>query len=172
MNRRDFLKAAGIGGAAVALGSLAYRVGFWWDQPAGSSYGVLSELEGKITAGIADALFPGDVGNPPLPNGVEAGVVEEFDRFLGEIPDKPADMLRVVLHAIDDMAIASDLSFTRFHNRSREERTEIVRAWDHSDILVRRAAFRGVKFTLASSYCDHPDVLQAMGIQYTCGGVG
>jgi hypothetical protein len=39
-------------------------------------------------------------------------------------------------------------------------------------VTVRRSAFRGLKFALSISYCNHPKVLDVMGMNYTCGGVG
>lgn len=172
ISRRDFLKYAGIGGSTVALGALIFRVGYWWDQPAGAHYEVLSELEGRIVAGICDALFPGDAGSPPLPNALDIGIVDDFDRYLAGLPEAPTKMLRALLHVIDDGAYMSGLGFQRFHRRSREQRTDILSAWDNSDITVRRSAFRGLKFTLSVSYCDHPKVMRAMGMHFTCGGVG
>ena len=172
VSRRDFLKYAGIGGSTVALGAMAYRVGYWWDQPASSRFEVLSDLEGRIVAGICDALFPGDSGSPPLPNAVDIGIVGDFDAYLAGLPEAPSKMLRALLHLIDDAAFFSGLGMARFHKRERSEREEILRAWDNSTVTVRRSAFRGLKFALSISYCNHPKVLDVMGMHYTCGGVG
>lgn len=172
VSRRDFLKYAGIGGSTVALGAMVYRVGYWWDQPASPHYEVLSGLEGRIVASICDALFPGDAGVPPLPNAVDIGIVSDFDRYLAGLPEQPSKMLRALLHLIDDAALMSGLGFKRFHKRERDDREEILRAWDNSDVTVRRSAFRGLKFSLSISYCNHPRVLDVMGMHYTCGGVG
>lgn len=171
MNRRNFLKLAGLSSVAVAAGAAVFRVGFWWDQMPGERFEVLSDDEAVIVASIADAMWPGDVGAPPLPNGVDVGTVAAFDGYLSRVDDQTSQVLRLALHAIDDMAVMSDLGLTRFHKRPRAERIEILKAWDSSGVLLRRAAFRALKFVLAGHYCNHPEVLRAAGIHYTCGGV-
>jgi hypothetical protein len=169
MNRRNFLKLAGFGTVATAVGSAAFRVGYWWDQVPGTNFEVLSEEEAAITAAIADALFPGDVGTPAMPNGVEVGVVEKFDTYLANLDPSSADALRLLVHAVDDMAIFADFGLTRFHKRTREQRIEVLEAWDTSSLMVRRSGFRALKYALSNQYCNHPDVLAAAGIHYSCG---
>jgi hypothetical protein len=171
MNRRNFLKLAGLGTAAATVGSAAFRLGYWWNQVPGADFQVLSDEEAAITAAIADALFPGDVGAPPMPNGVDVGVVEKFDKYLANLDETSADALRLLVHAIDDMAIFVGLGMTRFHKRSRKERIEVLDAWDTSSLMVRRSGFRALKYALSNQYCNHPDVLRAAGIHYSCGGV-
>ncbi len=170
MNRRNFLKLAGLGTAAVAVGSTAMRIGSWWEQGSAADLKVLSKKEATITASISDAMFPGDAGSPPMPNGVELGMVEQFDEFLANIDTGSADGLRMILHAIDDMAVFSDFGLARFHKRPRAERIAILKAWDTSGLMVRRSAFRALKYALATQYCTHPSVLKAAGIHFTCGG--
>jgi hypothetical protein len=170
MNRRKFLTLAGLSTIAATCGSTVLRVGSWWDQDAAVAYQSLSEQEAGIAAAIVDALFPGDAGSPPMPNGVELGVVEGFDAYLAGIDPMSADMLRMLLHAIDDMAVFSDFGLTRFHKRPRHERIAILREWDNSGLMIRRSGFRALKFALGNHYCNHPDVLRAAGIHYSCGG--
>jgi hypothetical protein len=131
---------------------------------------VLSDEEAAITASIADALFPGDVGSPPMPNGIEVGVVEKFDAYLAGLDEASADGLRILLHAIDDMAVFGDLSLARFHKRPRNERIAALEVWENSGMMVRRSGFRALKYVLSNQYCNHPDVLAAAGIHYSCGG--
>jgi hypothetical protein len=171
MNRRDFLKMAGLGTVAATVGATAFRLGYWWDQPAGADYRVLSEEEGAIAAAITDALFPGDRGSPPMPNGLDIGVVEGFDNYLANTEPMAADALRMILHTIDDVAVFSDFGLTRFHKRNRAERIGILEAWDSSALMVRRSGFRALKYALSNQYCNHPRVLAAAGIEYSCGGV-
>lgn len=170
MNRRDFLKMAGLGGVAATLGATVFRVSYWWDQAPGPDFRVLSDEEGAIAAAITDALFPGDLGDPPMPNGLEVGVVEGFDNYLANTEPMAADALRMILHTIDDVAVFSDFGLTRFHKRDRAERIGILEAWDGSGLMLRRSGFRALKYALANQYCGHPQVLAAAGIQYTCGG--
>jgi hypothetical protein len=172
MDRRTFLKRAGIGGAAVAAGSAVFRVGTcWWDQEPGTSYDVLSEHEGTIAETIAEALFPGDdAGARRLPDGIEAGAVDFFDAWLAGLDETTANFIRVVLHAIDDMAVAADLSGRRFHTRPLDERIAILEAWDSSALATRRGAFRSVKLFLSMGYCESHVVREAIDMQFACGG--
>lgn len=172
MNRRTFLKLAGLSTAAATAGTAAFRLGHWWDQMPAAKFEVLSQEEAAITASIADALFPGDVGSPPMPNGVEVGVVEKFDAYLASLDEASANGLRMLVHAIDDMAIFSDLGLTRFHKRTRKERIAVLQAWEESGLMLRRSGFRALKYALSNQYCNHPDVLRAAGIKYSCGGAG
>lgn len=169
MNRRDFLKIAGLGTAAVTAGA-SLRLAHWWEQLPSADFQVLSAEEAAITAAIADALFPGDVGSPPMPNGVEVGVVEKFDTYLAGLDEAAAQGLRMLLHAIDDMAVLADFGLTRFHKRTRPGRIAVLEAWETSGLMVRRSGFRALKYVLSNQYCNHPDVLAAAGIHYTCGG--
>lgn len=171
MNRRDFLKMAGVSGVAASLGSVIYRASHWWNQPSAASYDVLSREEVEIARAIGDALFPGeDYMQGGMPNGVDAGVVEHLDGYLAAVNPDSSRLLRLLFHAIDDVAILSDFGFTRFRNRPREERIAILKAWDNSKIAFRRKAFRGLKLILAGGFCSHPEVRQAIGMHFRCGG--
>lgn len=171
MNRRDFLKATGLGGLVIGLGSTAYRVLGWWNQPAGSGYGVLSRDEVEILEAVADAMFPGEeYQEGGMPNGVEAGVVAHVDSYLAAIDGQVSRLLRMLVHLIDSHAAISDFRLRRFRDRPRDERIAILKAWDNSSILARRKGFRGLKLVLAGGYCTHPDVLGASGIRFRCGG--
>lgn len=175
MDRRTFLKTAGFSSAALLFGGIAFRVGgFWWDQQPAERYKVLSGHEARVVQTIADAMFPGDDQQPhPMPNGAQVGLVEYFDDYLDSVPPLTSKLLRVLVHAIDDMSVISDFGMKRFHLRPRDERIAILNAWDTSLIDVRRSAFRSIKLILGMGYCEHPDVLRAAGIQFSCaGGLG
>lgn len=172
MNRRHFLKLAGAGAVTVTVGATGLRLSHWWDQVPAEELSVLSQEEASIAAAIVDALFPGDQGRPPLPNGVDVGVVAGFDGYLANIDEKSRQGLRLLLHAIDDMAVFSDLGLTRFHKRDRSDRIEVLDAWDNSGLMARRQGFRALKYTLSNQYCNQPAVLDAMGVTFSCGGAG
>ena len=169
MNRRTFLIPAGLSSAGVALGSLVYRVGgIWWDQSPAGQYQRLSEQEAKIAGAIADALFPGD--RRGMPNGREVGVVEAFDEYLGAIDEGTANLLKLLLHGIDEAAVPKGFSMRRFHRRPRGERIEILKGWENSRLEARSQAFFGLKLVFAMGYCESPEVIRAAGIDYECGG--
>jgi len=164
------LKLAGLGTLGAGLGSMAYRASGWWNQPSAEGREVLSATEVAITEAIADAMFPGVAAADGLPNGAETGVVTHLDGYLAAIDARSSRLMRLLLHAIDEAAVVSDLAFRRFRHRSREERIAILKAWDNSGIVVRRKAFRGLKLILAGGYCTDRRVLRATGIHYSCGG--
>ena len=168
MKRRSFLILGGLSTTGLLVGSTAYRVGaVWWDQEAASDYRVLSEGEAVIAASIADALFPGD--HLGMPRGSQVGVVSTLDGYLAAIDEKKTNLLRLLLHAIDDMAVIKGFGMTRFHRRPLEERIEILNAWDGSRLNARREAFQGLKIIMTMGYCESPQVIRAAGIDYECG---
>ncbi len=169
MNRRKFLALSGISALGVAVGSAAYRVGaVWWDQEADEAYRVLSPREGEIAKGIAGALFPGD--HLGMPSGTEVGVVSTVDDYLADAPEKTANLLRLLLHVIDDLGRVADWRMTPFRRRPLEERVDILQAWETSLIGARREAFTGLKLLFCMGYCEAPEVIMAAGIDYDCGG--
>lgn len=171
LDRRTFLKRAGFSAGALLLGGVAFRIGgFWWDQSSGDGYRVLSDHEARIVQAIADAMFPGDSSGPyPMPNGASVGLREYFDDYLASVPELTSNLLRLLLHAIDDMSVMSGFGLTRFHLRPHDERVAILDAWDTSRIRARQGAFRSIKLILGMGYCEHPDVLRASGIEFMCG---
>jgi hypothetical protein len=170
MNRRNFLILGGLSTAGVLAGSAAFRIGgIWWDQDTSSSHQILSAQEVRISESIVDALFPGD--HLGMPNGNEVGVVAVFDDYLGALDEHRANLLRLLLHAIDDLAITAGLAMTRFHLRPREERIDILNGWDRSRIGPRREVFKALKLIFSMGYCESPRVLRAAQIDYECGDI-
>ncbi len=173
MRRRSFLKMAGFGAVASSLGSMVYRASGWWNQPSSEHTEILSTEECEITSAIADAMFPGeDHLEGGMPNGAEVGVVEHLDGYLEAIDARSSRLMRLLLHLIDEMARPRGLRLRRFCERPRDERIAILKAWDHSSVMLRRQAFRSLKLIFAGSYCAHPEVLEAAGIEFRCGGLG
>lgn len=164
----------GLGVTSLTLGALAWRVGgVWWDQDAAPEHAILSAHELVIVSSICEALFPGEqLGVDPIPGALEVGVPQFLDRFLAQTLDElTANAIRLLIHAIDELAIPSDAGLARFHKRSLEERIEILRAWDESGLTARRGAFSALKLFLAMGYCEDPRVIESIGITYSCGGL-
>lgn len=173
MNRRTFIKGLGITGGVV-LGVGAARAAIWWDQASASGYRILSEDEVLISDAIAQALFPGEQGAMRrLPDAVELGATRFLDDLLVEMLDETmGNALRVLMHAIDEMAIfGGEGSAARFHKRSLEERIAILKAWDSSLSSTRRSVFSALKIFYAMAYCEHPALIEAMGFDYSCAGM-
>lgn len=169
MNRRDFLKLSGIGTLMAGFGATLYRVKDWIGQRAADGYAVLSREEAAIAQSIADAMFPGEPYlDQGLPNGNDVGVVEHLDQYLASIDDRSSQLLRMLLHLVDDVSFLVGLGMAPFHERSRSERIEILRAWDNSSIAIRRKGFRGLKLVLAAGYCTNARVLEAADVDFQC----
>lgn len=167
MNRRTFLKALGGTGAAI-VGVIGLRIGgFWWDQTPATKMKFLSGHEVLIVQAMSEAMFPGDLG---MPAGNQVGLPDFVDHYLAGISATTANLLRLLLHAIDDMAIFSDMGVTRFHLRPLEDRIEILAAWDNSWLGPRRGAFTSLKLIFGMGYCEHPAVIKAAGLDYSCVG--
>ena len=91
-----------------------------------------------------------------------------FDDYLTTIDEIPANLLRALLHAIDDIAVLAGGAGARFRFRPRTEREAILRAWDDSPFAPRRRAFFGLKILLAMGYTESPAVIAAAGWDYGC----
>lgn len=169
MDRRTFLKAGGFSTLGLAIGGLAYRVGgVWWDQASGPELRVLSDEEAEIFSVIADTLFPGEDFPGGMPSATDAGIVGFFDDYLASIDEMTSKLLRLLLHAIDDVAVFADLGVTRFRFRPREEREDILKAWGRSWFSARRGAYNSLTILIAMGYTEHPDVIAAAGYDYGC----
>jgi len=172
LNRRKFLKGLGVAsGLAVVSGGV--RASMWWDQAASQGFQILSAEEVLISDAIAEALFPGEPGvMHSIPGAVELGVTRFLDQLLVEMLDEvTGNAIRMLLHTIDEAALLSGGSVARFRVRSLAERVEILEAWDQSLLSVRRSVFSALKLFYAMGYCEHPALLSAMRIEYSCMGV-
>ena len=170
MNRRQFLILGGVSTTALVVGSAAYRIGaVWWDQTPHEDFDVLSAREVEIAEAIADAMFPGD--HLGMPNGTEVGVLSTFDRYLEAIHPQKANLLRLLLHAIDEMAIFDGLAMVPFRKRPRKQRIAILNRWDDAGLNARKEAFLGLKVIFSMGYCESPEVMERAGIEYECGGL-
>lgn len=176
MDRRSFLKATGLSSLAVAFGSATYRVSHWWLQPTADDFEVLSNSEVRIARAVAGTIFPGEQASEvdegaALPDGAELPeVIDYLDRYLATSTDDLSRMIQLALHAIEDAAIFDDWTFTPFHARPQSERVAILQAWDHSNLMVRRKVFKGLKMIIAGGYCRHDRVRGAANIEFLCGG--
>jgi hypothetical protein len=172
MDRRKFMALTGVSATTLGVGGLLWRVGgVWWDQEAAPEWQIFSQHEVKIVEALAETIFPGeDSLTAPIPSALDVGVPAFLDAFLANtLDDFTANAVRLLIHAIDEMAIGADFGLTRFHKRPMHERVEILKAWEESSLAPRRGAFSAHKHLNAMGYCESPEVLGAMGISYTCG---
>ena len=169
MNRRRFLLLSGLSTAGLLLGSAALRVRTaWWTQPSSDEFHILSSREADIARAIIDAMFPGD--HLGMPNGNDVDVIRTLDNYLHAIPPSKANLLRLLLHAIDDVARPAGARFRPFRRRTRQERIDLLARWDQSRLSARQEAFQALKIILCMGYCESPRVIRAARFDYTCGG--
>ena len=107
MYRRQFLILGGLSTAGILAGTTAHRVTrIWWDQERADHFKVLSPQEAEITRAIIDALYPGDLQG--MPNGNDVNVINTLDDYLATIGPQKANLLRLLLHAIDEISLSAD----------------------------------------------------------------
>lgn len=160
VSRRSFLVASFATAAAVAVAGVVHLPG------AAPGRWVLSFAELATVAAVADALFPR--GSMPL-SGVEAGVVEEVDRIVGEdLQPVHAAGFRYLLRALEWGPLYSHGA--RFTQLSPAGRQEVLAIWSEPSVLPRRVASDALKMVMGMAYFKHPHVLDAMGYRQLCRG--
>lgn len=161
VSRRSLLRGTIAAAAALSL------VGAVRLPAAVAGAHVLSARETRIVASVARVLFP--AGAFPV-DGVEAGVVEEVDRILGEdLPGMHAAAFRYMLRALEWGSLAGH--GRPFSSLSPGQQHEVLSVWSEPGILPRRIAFDALKAVFAMAYFANPVVLDAMGYRAACGGV-
>ena len=160
VSRRSFL------GASVALGAAVAVAGVVYLPAAAPGRWVLSLAELATVAAVADTLFP--CGSMPL-SGVEAGVVEEVDRIVGEdLQPLHASGFRYLLRALEWGPIYSHGA--RFSQLPAVAREEVLAIWSEPSVLSRRVASDALKMVMGMAYFKNPRVLDAMGYRQLCRG--
>lgn len=152
---------------AGALGG-GVHVARWWDQPRAPRWQIVSAAEAEIFRAIADTIFPGEAFPGGMPAASEIGIVEFYDRYLEGIDVRTQQLLRLLLHAVDEGARLADRSGRRFRDRPRAEREQILRDWDESWFSARRGAYTSLELLIAMGYTEHPVVQAACGFEFQC----
>jgi hypothetical protein len=164
ITRRQMLAATAVVAAAGTVGG-GLRVRSWWDQDAQDEWQVLSPREVELVDALADAMFP--PGGTPALSGSESGVTRWFDAVLGSLPEPTGELIRLLLHALDDQTrVTTGRSLTGL---SIEDRSDKLRGWLASDNHLVRGAVSSISLFLSMGYCGHPDVKEACGWIWPCG---
>jgi hypothetical protein len=158
ISRRSLLLSGLGAGAAIAVAGVVHLPG-----PAPGRV-VLGVAELSIVAAVAETMFPrGPLGI----SGVEAGVVEEVDRIVGEdLPALHAAAFRYMLRGLEWGPLYSH--GRRFTQLEPEHRTEVLMIWGDPTLLPRRVASDALKMVMAMAYFKNPRVLDAMGYRQLC----
>lgn len=110
---------------------------------------------------IAEAMFPAnDVGAPDY---VETDVVKRTLAYLDELPPKQARLILLLFIVVELAAPILCLSFRRFSRMQVERRTESIRKWRASKVLLLRLLGDAVKAQMTMMYMSHPRVTAFIG---------
>jgi len=158
------LAAAGVVAAAGTVG-VGLRAASWWDQDPADGWRALSPREVDLFDALADAMFP--PGGTPALAGSESGVTRWLDAVLADQPEPTGDLIRLLLHALDDEArLTTGHSITGL---SLEARADKLRGWLANENHLVRGAVTSISLFLSMGYCGHPDVIKACGWIWPCG---
>lgn len=163
ITRRQALAAGAL--VTAGTGAVGLHVASWWDRDAAEGYQALSADEVELVDALADALFP--PGGTPALSGSEAGVARWFDGVMATMPGPTPKALRLLLHALDDWALAT--RGKRYPNLSVEARSDRLRSWMANDNHLVRGAVSSLTLFIAMGYCGHPEVIEACGWIWPCG---
>jgi hypothetical protein len=152
VTRRQILAASAAVAVASAAGAgaVAWQ---WWDRPPGAGYSWLSPDEVSIVEAFADALFP--PGGEPSLAGADANLARWFDAVLEGMPSAKARELKLLLHALNNLARASGGS--AFVDLDRADRAALNHRWLTSSTPEIRLAMLGLSTLIGCGYTTHPE---------------
>jgi hypothetical protein len=164
LTRRQVLAASALVAAAVPAGAggVAWR---WWDQPAETSYALLSPDEVGILDALAEACFPAG-GDPPLGGG-GANVARYFDGVLEGLVPAQQKLLKLALHAIDALPLATHGA--RLTELPVPDASAAVASWLASSRFELRGVAQSLTLFVGMAYFAHPDVRDRVAVQFRCG---
>ena len=164
LSRRALLGAAAAVTAVLGGGALV-TLGRWWDRPPGEGYRWLSLEEAAIVRAVAGAAWPG--GEVVALEGETAGLDHFFDEMLATMPETPVELLKLLLHVLDDLASLD--AGTGLANLSKQARSDIVMGWLASPLPELRSATTGLVVLLGMGYTTHPEARWPFPHLYGCG---
>ncbi|MDP2314384.1 MAG: hypothetical protein Q8P41_15895 [Pseudomonadota bacterium] len=164
VTRRQLLAATTLlGGAVVAgAGSVAIR---WWDQAPGTPYAVLSEDEAAILDALAEACFP--AGGTPALGGAAAGVGRYFDGVLEGLALEQQKLLRLALHAIDALPLATHGGY--LSELPVPDASDALASWLRSPRPELRGLAQSFSIFVGMAWMAHPAVRPRIAPMFGCG---
>lgn len=164
ITRRHLLALSAASAAATALcaGGVATQ---WWAQPADGNHRKLAAEEARFVRGFAGAAFP--AGPYIALSGADAGIDDFFDAVLDGMPDITADLLRLLMHALEHAPLP--IHGGRFTMLPLDKQQHVLQGWLHHDIAEFRGAVSSLLVLLGMGYTTHPDVAPIMGAWHRCG---
>jgi hypothetical protein len=154
-SRRRLLQISGVGGLALASGSVLFMWGggehYRALLPAGVTPVVLSEKELAILFALVDRLLP---AAPGFVSAREARIAERVDRELGFHPRTLQQDVKAALLLVEHGGLLH-LSATRFTRLSQEDQDLRLQEMMTRGLDVERQAFGGLRLmAMFFYYCD------------------
>jgi hypothetical protein len=159
MNRRSFLKLAGLGSALVALGNLPLGVRLAHAAP--GSAGILSAHERELFGMIIERMV--DTGQAGAPAPADLGALETVELLLAQLDAALVDAVRTSLRLVDWWPATGGLRFKRFGALSPEEQDESLDGWRRSRLETRRRVFYALRNLSLYAYWTHEETWGLIG---------
>jgi hypothetical protein len=164
ISRRPLLAvSAGTAAAgAIGMGGLAIS---WWDKPVNEPYRSMSDDEGAFVRAWSGVAFPATALTPIA--GSTANLDHFFDEMLHVMPGDTAKLLRVLLHGLDALPLATEGDhFTQLDSTSQNR---LFEEWTHTDVSLLRSATQSLVLLLGMGWSTHPQVAPTMQKLHSCG---
>jgi hypothetical protein len=164
ISRRHLLAlSAGTAAAgAIGVGGLAIS---WWNKPADTAYRTMSDDEGAFVRAWSGAAFPKTELTPI--DGATASLDHFFDEMLHAMPSDTAKLLRMLLHGLDTLPLATDgAHFTELDSNTQQH---LFEEWTHSDVSLFRSATQSLVLLVGMGWSTHPRVAPTMQKLHSCG---
>jgi len=164
ITRRHLLALTAATAAAGAVGTSGIALK-WWDQPANAPHINLSSDEAHFIRVWSGVAFP-PTRNITI-SGSDADLDRFFDELVGSMPETPAKLLRLLLHALDHASMPTHGS--RFTDLAANQRSEVFESWTKADLAELRSATLSLALLLGMGWSIHPDVAPHMQRLHSCG---
>jgi hypothetical protein len=164
LSRRHLLAAAALVAVASATGTGG--VGYhWWHQERAPSYRLLSADEAEILDALAEAVFP--AGGTPALGGREAAISAYFDALLARLEPFQADLLRLALHSLDSLPLATHRAY--FRELPTEAATALLAEWLSHPRAELRGVVQSFHLFVGMAYLSHPAIAPSLATHFGCG---
>ena len=128
-------------------------------------YAVLHEDEAHFVRAWASVAFPRTATTPIA--GEDADLDHFFDGVLQRSPETTANLLTVLLNALNTASIVSHGD--RFVALTQSDRNACFESWTHSNTGVFRSACQGLVLLLGMGWSTHPEVAPTFALMHSCG---
>lgn len=126
----------------------------------------LTQSEARTVRAIGQTLFPR--GNELGIDGLDAGITNYIDTYLADLTVWERTKVRALFAAIEFGPAARSMDKSRrFSSVSVDERLEYLEAWAHSALVLRRMAYKALRYLMGLAYISSGAVASQIGIEET-----